>query len=100
MSCLLRILANASGSIEPAGGGCEVSTGTPSFRASAVGMAACMSLGLVGIATNGKLLQPDATTYQVALLDYDSDNRALQEATWDPLRLNSGLSTSRTPFKR
>lgn len=73
------------------------------FRASAVGMAACMSLGLVGIATNGKLLQPDATTYQVALLDYDSDNRALQEATWDPLRDLSGnphYRVDNNPFDR
>ena len=73
------------------------------FRASAAGMAACMSLGIVGVATQGRLLQPDTTTYHVELLDYVSDNRALQEASWDPLRDMSGNEHYRVdnnPFDR
>ena len=73
------------------------------FRASAAGIAACMSLGVVGMATNGKLLQPDATTYHVELLDYNPDNRTLQEATWDPLRDLSGdphYRVDNNPFDR
>jgi len=60
------------------------------FKMASAGIVTSIAVGSVGIVTRGHLDQPADTTYRVHLLDYEPDNRALQEATWDPLRTLSG----------